>query len=233
MSTAPKQRQQRLATTSRSPKRVMSSQEKWALKRSIKAATVPSPLVWMLSFILAGGTFYGAFKYTYQATATVAIKNVPTVVRKKPHEIPQASLNYKDKTLLAPTSQITAVSPKPEASVVIVASPTPVMIVSPVAPVAPVVPVVPVETVAPAKPVVTKKLKATIYRLQVGAFDAKEDADLQVEELIGAGINASTVYAKGAYRAQLGAYSDRNRALMVTEELTQRGFSVAIVEEKY
>jgi len=85
--------------------------------------------------------------------------------------------------------------------------------------------VAPVRTPEPT-PVPTKKEE--IYRVQVGAFDSREAATRQVEELHGAGINAVVVYDGGAYHAQLGAYRDRAAAIAVADEVNTRGYSVTI-----
>ena len=64
--------------------------------------------------------------------------------------------------------------------------------------------------------------------MQVGAFDSREAAQSQVDDLQTQGINAVVVWDGGSYRAQLGAFKDRARALSVADEVNVRGYAVTI-----
>jgi len=67
-----------------------------------------------------------------------------------------------------------------------------------------------------------------MYRVQVGAFDSRETAQKQVDDLQTQGINAVVVWDGGSYRAQLGAFNDRARALSVADKVNIRGYAVTI-----
>ena len=70
--------------------------------------------------------------------------------------------------------------------------------------------------------------QSTLYRVQVGAFDAREDAEALVQTLQSQGVHALVVYDEGSYRAQLGVFSTKERAVTRAGEINARGYSVTV-----
>ncbi len=70
--------------------------------------------------------------------------------------------------------------------------------------------------------------QSTLYRVQVGAFEAREDAESLIQTLQSQGVRALVVYDEGAYRAQLGVFSTKERAVARAGEINARGYSVRV-----
>lgn len=178
---------------------------------------------WLFLVGASGGAFAGGFWYTYGATVNVNTKSPLDGA------IPNRAVKGAAAIAARPSpSPSPTVVPGPLA--VEIPSPTPVPTERPTA--APAATPEPVATpdpfaVATAAPTPAPKT-IEIYRVQVGAFDSREAAQRQVEELQTVGINAVVVYDAGAYHAQLGAFSDRARAISVADEVNIRGYSVTI-----
>lgn len=76
-------------------------------------------------------------------------------------------------------------------------------------------------------------IKPTGWRVQVGAFKSKENADNYLKKVHEAGYSAAFVkYVDGYYKIQLGYYSIKNNAERLVEDLREKGFSPYIVEVK-
>jgi len=70
--------------------------------------------------------------------------------------------------------------------------------------------------------------QGTLYRVQVGAFSSRANADRLVAQLKELGYDA--IVSDGPpYRVQTGAFSSRENALRFSEELKAKGFEVAVV----
>lgn len=185
---------------------------------------------WLLVLSASAGAFAAGFFFTFGATLDVhtktpaadsapklgafksplamAVKPSPTATPVVPGPLPVTSL--------APTPAPRKATPTPMAMIGGIDEPsaTPYRTRPTATP-------VPMRTPAPTP-------KEEIYRVQVGAFDSRESAQKQVDELQQVGINAVVVYDGGSYHAQLGAFSDRARAISVADEVNTRGYSVTI-----
>jgi cell division protein FtsN len=176
---------------------------------------------WLFLLAASGGAFAAGFWYTYGATVNVNTKSPVSETTAKPGSIHSPGVAAK------PTATPTlAPGPLPVPSMTATpkgATATPMAVLGAVPS--------PARSQAPARtpePTPQPTKKEEIYRVQVGAFDSRETAQRQVDELHGVGINAVVVYDGGAYHAQLGAYRDRAAAISVADEVNARGYSVTI-----
>ena len=70
-----------------------------------------------------------------------------------------------------------------------------------------------------------------IYRVQVGAFAIKENAEVYLAKIKDAGFEGFIKQSDKLYRIQCGAYSIRKNAETLLKELKAKGFEAFIVEE--
>lgn len=74
--------------------------------------------------------------------------------------------------------------------------------------------------------------KTTMYRVQVGAFSVKSNADLQLAKVKKAGFaDAILVKNNGMYKVQVGAYSVKNNADNMLAKVKKAGFDAFITTE--
>lgn len=71
-----------------------------------------------------------------------------------------------------------------------------------------------------------------LYRVQVGAFTKKENADRQLEKVKAAGFETYMVKAGGYYKIQVGAYSKKSNAEAMIAKVKAAGFDSFITTEK-
>lgn len=71
-----------------------------------------------------------------------------------------------------------------------------------------------------------------LYRVQVGAFTKKENADNQLAKVKAAGFETYMVKAGGYYKIQVGAYSKKSNADAMLEKVKAAGFDSFITTEK-
>lgn len=67
-----------------------------------------------------------------------------------------------------------------------------------------------------------------LYKVQVGAFSKKENADKLSEELINKKIGTFVVEKNGLYKVQCGAYSNVDNAMNMAKKLNNMGYSTYI-----
>lgn len=72
--------------------------------------------------------------------------------------------------------------------------------------------------------------KVVIYRVQVGAYLLKANADRMLKKLKKKGFNAVLIKSGAVYRVQVGAYTKIENAQTMQENLKHRGFKSIIVE---
>lgn len=65
---------------------------------------------------------------------------------------------------------------------------------------------------------------ATLYRVQVGAFEHKQNADKYSEKVKADGYNNFIVYISGLYKVQVGAFANENNAENLLEQLKHKGY---------
>ncbi len=171
---------------------------------------------WTLFAVCALLSFGGGFWYTYQVTSQVSVKDPGA------NEVPMAT-PLPNQALVTPGPDTPEEEPE-ENSLGVAASdlgqvPTPAPTVTPKA-----------ASAAPAQDV-TKAVGAAaqgVYRVQVGSYSSRDEAQAMVEELAVAGIDAMVVEDEGKYHAQIGAYGSRERALAVADDVNTKGYSVTI-----
>ncbi len=71
----------------------------------------------------------------------------------------------------------------------------------------------------------------TLYKVQVGAFSVKSNADNLANELKGKGYSPIVVTSGGLYKVQLGAFSVRANADALVNELKSKGYDAIVVIE--
>ena len=73
------------------------------------------------------------------------------------------------------------------------------------------------------------KVAGTLYRVQVGAYSKKENADKQLAEVQGKGFEAFITQVNGLYKVQIGAYSVKSNADAQLERVKKAGFTDAFI----
>ena len=68
----------------------------------------------------------------------------------------------------------------------------------------------------------------TLYRVQVGAYRVKSNADAQLKKVKAAGFDTYMVLVNGVYKIQVGAYSVKANAEAMLKKITAKGFSAYI-----
>lgn len=71
----------------------------------------------------------------------------------------------------------------------------------------------------------------TLYRVQVGTYGQKANADAQAAKLKAKGYDTYTVIAGGLYKVQVGAYSQKTNAEAMAKKLKADGFDCFITTE--
>ena len=76
--------------------------------------------------------------------------------------------------------------------------------------------------------------KKTLYRVQVGAFKSKANADAYAKKADAAGFNGAFVTqgSNGLYKVQVGAFSNKANADAYAEKAEKAGFKGAFIVEK-
>ncbi|MEB3195757.1 MAG: SPOR domain-containing protein [Candidatus Sericytochromatia bacterium] len=199
------------------------------------ADILASATYWTILTVSCGGAFFAGFHYTQGATSNVPVKQPVMLGQRQPTPIPVATPIITTTSTPKPSPKP---SPKPTATPTLVPGPIPVSLPPEQTAFSEGVPPGGSQeafqapsgdrTLPPADNPGDAGGAATVYRVQVGAFDTREGAQRQVEALQAQGINAVVVWDGGSYRAQLGAFSDRARAFFVADEINARGFPVTV-----
>jgi cell division protein FtsN len=91
----------------------------------------------------------------------------------------------------------------------------------------------PVVAAAPAAPPAAESEEATVYRVRVGRFAAREEAERIRERVARAsGGDVSLIRVRGAWRVQVGAFRERGTADRVTEALRTHALEADVTEGK-
>lgn len=78
----------------------------------------------------------------------------------------------------------------------------------------------------------TKTTKSkTLYRVQVGAYSVKVNADKQLKKVKAAGFDTYMVKVGGLYKIQVGAYSKKANAEAMLKKLNENGFNAFITTQ--
>jgi N-acetylmuramoyl-L-alanine amidase len=75
---------------------------------------------------------------------------------------------------------------------------------------------------------VSEERPGVLYRVQVGAFLRKDNAEARAAELRAKGYDAYINISAGLFRVQVGAFSERENAVRMAEELRGLGYEVLI-----
>lgn len=71
-----------------------------------------------------------------------------------------------------------------------------------------------------------------LYRVQMGAFKARENADGQLRLLQAIGQNGIIIFSKGLYKVQLGAFAVKGNAENLAEKMRTAGYDCFITTEQ-
>lgn len=71
----------------------------------------------------------------------------------------------------------------------------------------------------------------TLYRVQVGAYSVKNNADTQLKKVKAAGFDTYMVKVGGLYKIQVGAYSKKTNANAMLKKLKEKGFDAFITTQ--
>lgn len=77
----------------------------------------------------------------------------------------------------------------------------------------------------------TTTKKDTLYRVQVGAYSVKNNADVQLKKVKATGFDTYMVKVGGLYKIQVGAYSKKENAEAMQKKLKAKGFESFITTE--
>ena len=77
----------------------------------------------------------------------------------------------------------------------------------------------------------TTTKKDTLYRVQVGAYSVKNNADVQLKKVKAAGFDTYMVKVGGLYKIQVGAYSKKENAEAMQKKLKAKGFDSFITTQ--
>lgn len=77
----------------------------------------------------------------------------------------------------------------------------------------------------------TDTKKDTLYRVQVGAYSVKSNADSQLKKVKAAGFDTYMVKASSLYKIQVGAYSKKSNAEAMQKKLKEKGFDAFITTQ--
>lgn len=77
----------------------------------------------------------------------------------------------------------------------------------------------------------TTTKKETLYRVQVGAYSVKNNADVQLKKVKAAGFDTYMVKVGGLYKIQVGAYSKKENAEAMQKKLKAKGFDAFITTQ--
>lgn len=79
------------------------------------------------------------------------------------------------------------------------------------------------------KPSTTKPSK--IYRVQVGAYSKKGNADTMLKKVKASGFDAFILQVNGMYKIQVGAYSNKKNADAMLEKIKKAGYDAIIITD--
>lgn len=123
-------------------------------------------------------------------------------------------------------------SPSPSPSVSVVASPTPLPSISVtpsvVAAITPSAKIEPVKILTTPTPIQEVKKKDITFKVRVGAFDSRNDAEKKAKDIESLGYNVLIVDEPEGSYVQVGAFKENDKAVSLAEEISQKGFSVSI-----
>lgn len=77
----------------------------------------------------------------------------------------------------------------------------------------------------------TKPVSGTMYKIQLGAYSRKGNADKQIEKLKSKGISAIIVQEGNLYKVQIDGMTDKHTANAYLQVVKSKGFKDAIIKE--
>lgn len=167
---------------------------------------------WSLFALCAALSFGAGFWYTYQLTSQISVRDPGANDAPTASPLPAEALVTPGPEALEPESTSQGGVVASDLGQAPSSAPT----------------VTPRPTATPAAQAGNAAAPAGVYRVQVGSYSSREEAQAMVEELAVAGIDAMVVEDEGKFHAQIGAYGSRERALAVADDVNTKGYSVTI-----
>jgi cell division protein FtsN len=202
------------------------------------------PLVVVFSLFSFGFSYF-IFQQLTSSVDTKEIKTTKSVIVKEPENNEDG-----DKTIIIGDGQgeptpdpNVIVTPEPSVTSSVLISSTPSVAISSTPSISstPIVSSTPSSVVPTPKPVLVPsvtptikptptpvKVKVSSYKVRVGSFDSKSEAEKKAKELEGMGYDAVVIDEPEGSYIQLGAFKEQDRAVSLAEEVSQKGYSVII-----
>lgn len=121
------------------------------------------------------------------------------------------------------SSSTPSITPTPEST------PTPIPTPTPIKEAIQVRTPIPISTPKPIPtPTPIPQAKQVYFKVRIGAFDSRSEAESKIKELEGIGYSGTIMEDSEGTYIQLASFKDQERALNFAEEISQRGYSVII-----
>lgn len=191
---------------------------------------------WPIVIILSILAFTGSFWFFYMLTSKINTRNFPTTDTPKLMLTPSPDVALEGSTVQVGGNrgETTGVA-SPAASVSALATRSPAAVASAAATRAPVstpvptaVPTVAATPVATAVPTAVPAQTASNFKVQVGSYGSRDEAQQIATQLSGKGYSPIVVEESGRFRVQLGVYVNQEGALALAQEVTQQGYEVVV-----
>ncbi len=209
-----------------SPAKPPASSPKKAKKKKKKA----DPF-WPIVIILSILAFTGSFWFFYMLTSKINTRNFPTTDTPKLMLTPTPAGNAGGLGVPASGNATSNTGTQPASSPVIGNSPAAMASVQKTAsaPAATAV-ATPARTATPAPTAVATAAANTpvAFRVQVGSYSSREEAQQVSGQLSAKGYGPLIVDDNGRFRLQLGVYENEDNALALAQEITQQGYEVIV-----
>lgn len=191
---------------------------------------------WIIVAILAVISFTGSFLFVYMMTSQVDVKDVQPMQR-APISLTSAAPGVTDLSAPQPSSQVVpsgaaSAVPSARASAPVAPASASAVPVQPSAASSAAVPASAAPSVAAsasASPAV-RKPAGTVYRVQVGAFSSRQEAQQAAQQLLASGFSTTLVAEGEDYRLQVGSFTEQDRALALAEKIMSTGQPVRIMK---
>lgn len=189
---------------------------------------------WPIVIILSILAFTGSFWFFYMLTSKINTRNFPTTDTPKlmlpasPSAGPEGTGVQAGGADTRPSggpvgastvaSRSPAANASPARATQTASASTPARTATPTA----------VVTATPVSTTTTTTTQPTAFRVQVGSYNTREEAQQIAGQLSAKGYGPLVVEDSGRFRLQLGVYENEENALALAQEITQQGYEVIV-----
>ncbi|MFN8672686.1 MAG: hypothetical protein U0457_11490 [Candidatus Sericytochromatia bacterium] len=154
---------------------------------------------------------------------TILIGNGQGSPKNSPNAVITPEVSTSSTPIMSPSGSISpSGSPSPSPSVSVSATTTPIPSMTPVPT------PTPSKLVSISTPTPEAKKKNSIFKVRVGAFDSRTEAEKKAKDLEALGYEAMIIDEPEGSYVQVGAFKENDKAVSLAEEVSQKGFSVSI-----